>query len=87
MPGAIAQADGEDALALHDALEVALHARLGAARLAHQLGERLLRGLRDERAARIEVAHEPLEGQPIDQRHHRVRDRRQREGERYDESE
>ncbi len=86
MPGAIAQPDGVDALALHDALEVALHARLGAARIAHQLRKRLLRGLGDERAARVEVAHEPLERQAIDQRHHRIGDRSEREGEGYDEA-
>jgi hypothetical protein len=86
MARAIAKADGEDALALHDALEVALHSRPRAARIAHQLGERLLRGLRDQRAARVEVAHEPLEREAIDQRHHRIGDRREREGERYDEA-
>src|ERR1043166_5587963 len=63
MTRAIAKADGEDALALHDALEVALHPL--------------------PRAARIEVAHEPLEGQPIDQRHDGIRDRGERESERY----
>src|SRR5207248_4963841 len=86
MAGAVAKPDGEDALALHDALEVALHALLRAARIAHQLRERLLRRLRDQRAARIEVTYEPLEREPVDERHDRVRDRGERESERNDEA-
>jgi hypothetical protein len=83
---AIAKADGEDALALHDALEVTLHARLGAARIAHQFRERFLRRLCDQRAARVEVAHEPLEREAVDQGHDRIGDRRERESEGYDEA-
>jgi hypothetical protein len=59
---------------LGDALEVAQHALARAAAAAHELDQRLLRGLHDQRAAHVEVAHEPLEGQPIDERHDRVGD-------------
>jgi hypothetical protein len=74
LAGAVAEAERENALALHDALEVALHALARAGTAAHQLDQRVLRRLHYQRAAHVEVAHEPLEGEAIDQRHHRVGD-------------
>ena len=61
-----------------DAVEVAQHALARAAPAAQQLDQRVLRGLHDQRAAHVEVPHEPLEGQAVDQRHHRVGDRGER---------
>jgi hypothetical protein len=61
---AVAVAQGVDALVLDDAIEVAQHLLPGILVVGDQLGERLLRGLRDRRAPRVEVAHEPLEGEP-----------------------
>ena len=84
--GAVAVAQGVDALVLDDALEVAQHPLLRLVVVAHQLGERLLRRLRDQRAARVEVTDEPLEGEAVDQRHDRIGDGRERKGEGYDET-
>jgi hypothetical protein len=86
LAGAVAEAQRVDALALQDAVEIALHAQLGAARLAQQLDQRLLRRLRDHRAARVEVAHEPLEGKAVHQRHHRISDRREGKRQGHDEA-
>ena len=71
---AVAVAQGVDALVLDDAIEVAQHLLPGILVVGDQLGEGLLRGLRDRRAPRVEVAHEPLEGEPVDQRNDRIGD-------------
>ena len=74
LAGAVAEAEREDALPLRDALEIAQHALPGALPAAHQLDQRILRRLHDKRAAHVEVAHEPLEGEPVNEGDHRIGD-------------
>src|SRR5262249_46346755 len=85
-PGAVAVAEGVNALVLDDAVEVAQHLLPGILVVGDQLGEGLLRGLRDGGASRVEVAHEPLEGEPVDQRNDRIGDGGEGEREGYDEA-
>ena len=79
-----AQADGKHALFAHRTLEQADHG--SARRRAQQLDQPVVQPARDDRAAVIEIAHEPLQRQAIDERHDRVGNRRKRNAEGQDEA-
>ena len=86
LAGRVAEPEAEDALALRRCgRSSAARARARRGRSA-ELDERVLRGLDDHGAAHVEVAHEPLEGQPVDHRDDRVCDRGERQSKRYDEA-
>jgi len=81
--GRVAETDREQALVLHYPVEEAQYLRSRA--FPNELPQRILDRVRDERGADVEVAHEPLEREPVDERYDRVRDGREREGEGKDE--
>ncbi|MGH7554675.1 MAG: hypothetical protein ACREMQ_16860 [Longimicrobiales bacterium] len=81
----IAIAQRIDALVLNDALEEA-HDLFRRVRFAHQCGKRLLRSAGNQLGADLEVAFEPVQGQPVHERNDRVRNGGERYGERKDES-
>jgi hypothetical protein len=81
----VAKAHGEQALVLDEPVEVAQD--LNARAFAHQIGQGLLDGPGDERGADVEVAHEPLQREAVDQRNDRIRDRGQCDREGKNESE
>ena len=83
---AVAVAERVHALVLNDALEVAQHLFPGVVVVGDQLGERLLRRLRDQRAARLQVTDEPLEREAVHQRHDGVGDGGEGKRERNDET-
>jgi len=72
-----AEADGEEALVLGDAPEVFQQARPVAA--LHQVLHPILNGVRDERGADVQVAHEPPQRQLVDERDDRVAEGGERE--------
>src|SRR5205807_10400346 len=81
--GRVAETDREQALVLHYPVEKAQYLRARA--FANEVPQRILDRVRDERGADVEVAHEPLEREPVDERYDRVRDGRERDGEGKDE--
>jgi len=75
----------EHALVLGEAGEVREQAVAVVA--AHEVVHALARRVRHQRGAHVEVAHEPAEDQPVDQRHDPVAEQPQREQQRQHESE
>src|SRR5207249_8471790 len=81
--GWVAETDREQALVLHDPVEKAQYLRSRA--FPDEVPQRILDRVRDERGADVEVAHEPLKREPVDERYNGVRDGRERDGEGNDE--
>jgi hypothetical protein len=82
--GGQAEPHGVEALVVGELLEERRNAR-GLPLPDHFL-ERLLHRVRDEIAANVEVAHEPARRQRVDERDRGVREERQRDQQRHEES-
>ena len=80
----VAETDREQPLVGDDPVEKPQD--LGARTLAHEILKRLLDRVGDERGADVQVAHEPLERESVDERYDRVRDGCECDGEGKDEA-
>ena len=80
-----AQADGDQALVLHRAVEQGLQA--GALGVADRVADRVGQRVGHQRAAHVQVAREPAQREPIHQRQREVRGRDQRQQQRHKETE
>lgn len=89
LPRGVAVADGEEPLVLRDAAQHGLEPLLARGRAevgGHRLREWLLHGVGHELRAHVEVAHEPAQGEIVDQRRHAVGDGAEGDDERDDEA-
>jgi len=80
----VAEPDGVETLVHGEPVEICEHSLLRI-RL-DEVGDRLRGRVRDQRRAHIQIAGEPAQGKPVDERRHRVGDERERDGERQHES-